>query len=46
MATSCVDRIPTDDLLTSQVCADCGTILGDRIVDTRSECEYSYMLIA
>lgn len=21
------------------VCADCGTILGDRIVDTRSECE-------
>lgn len=22
-----------------QVCADCGTILGDRIVDTRSECK-------
>ncbi|WVW79580.1 hypothetical protein I302_101549 [Kwoniella bestiolae CBS 10118] len=21
------------------VCGDCGTILGDRIVDTRSECE-------
>ena len=26
---------PTD----SEVCGDCGTILGDRIVDTRSECE-------
>jgi len=22
-----------------EVCGDCGTILGDRIVDTRSECE-------
>lgn len=23
-----------------EVCGDCGTILGDRIVDTRSECEF------
>ena len=26
--------------LTNEVCGDCGTILGDRIVDTRSECEF------
>jgi transcription initiation factor TFIIB len=23
------------------VCTDCGLIVGDRIVDTRSECEFS-----
>ena len=28
------------------VCGDCGTILGDRIVDTRSECEFKLCLVA
>lgn len=27
------------------VCADCGMILGDRIVDTRSECEQMWWLL-
>lgn len=26
------------------VCGNCGMVLGDRIVDTRSECEWDFLL--